>query len=400
MDAPKGSLGRTAALLAPVLAGLVASAALAVDYVRPTPVFCEASGCAAVKQTVFASFLGVPTPVFGLLGFLLVGTLALTQGKTARNVQLAVAAIAALVGLGLLGVQALLGVWCKLCLVADTSASLAFGMSLWRRLGAWDPPEARLSRGALASAIAAALAVPIALGVLKKPVVPDVIAREIAQTPEGEVTLVDFADYECPFCRMTHAILAPLLAEHHDHVRVVRKNVPLTRLHPHALDAARAACCGEQMGKGDAMSDALFSAPTPLGKTGPSVFPIGLGCMGMSGIYGPSTTPRASPRSASPSSAASRSSTPATSTAWATTSCSSGAAIEGLRDKVQLSVKFGAMRGPDGSWLGVDTRPAAVKTFAAYSLKRLGVEVIDVYRPARLDRTCPSRRPSAPSPIW
>jgi predicted DsbA family dithiol-disulfide isomerase/uncharacterized membrane protein len=261
MDAPKGSLGRTAALLAPVLAGLVASAALAVDYVRPTPVFCEASGCAAVKQTVFASFLGVPTPVFGLLGFLLVGTLALTQGKTARNVQLAVAAIAALVGLGLLGVQALLGVWCKFCLVADTSASLAFGMSLWQRLGAWDPPEARLSRGALASAIAAALAVPIALGVLKKPVVPDVIAREIAQTPEGEVTLVDFADYECPFCRMTHAILAPLLAEHHDHVRVVRKNVPLTRLHPHALDAARAACCGEQMGKGDAMSDALFSAP-------------------------------------------------------------------------------------------------------------------------------------------
>jgi aryl-alcohol dehydrogenase-like predicted oxidoreductase len=56
---------------------------------------------------------------------------------------------------------------------------------------------------------------------------------------------------------------------------------------------------------------------------------------------------------------------------------------------VRISVKFGALRGPDGAWLGVDTRPAAVKTFAAYSLKRLGVDVIDVYRPARLDPTVP-----------
>jgi aryl-alcohol dehydrogenase-like predicted oxidoreductase len=64
-------------------------------------------------------------------------------------------------------------------------------------------------------------------------------------------------------------------------------------------------------------------------------------------------------------------------------------AIRGIRDKVQLSVKFGAMRGPDGSWAGIDTRPAAVKNFAAYSLKRLGVDVLDVYRPARLDPAVP-----------
>jgi aryl-alcohol dehydrogenase-like predicted oxidoreductase len=64
-------------------------------------------------------------------------------------------------------------------------------------------------------------------------------------------------------------------------------------------------------------------------------------------------------------------------------------AIEGQRDKVQISVKFGALRGPDSAWLGVDARPAAVKNFAAYSLKRLGVDVIDVYRPARLDPNVP-----------
>jgi aryl-alcohol dehydrogenase-like predicted oxidoreductase len=66
-----------------------------------------------------------------------------------------------------------------------------------------------------------------------------------------------------------------------------------------------------------------------------------------------------------------------------------GRAIAGRRVKVQLSVKCGALRGPDGSWVGVDTRPAAVQTFCAYSLKRLGVEAIDVYRPARLDPAVP-----------
>jgi aryl-alcohol dehydrogenase-like predicted oxidoreductase len=59
------------------------------------------------------------------------------------------------------------------------------------------------------------------------------------------------------------------------------------------------------------------------------------------------------------------------------------------RDRLQLSVKFGALRGPDNSWGGIDTRPAAVKNFVAYSLKRLGVDVIDIYRPARLDPAVP-----------
>jgi aryl-alcohol dehydrogenase-like predicted oxidoreductase len=54
-----------------------------------------------------------------------------------------------------------------------------------------------------------------------------------------------------------------------------------------------------------------------------------------------------------------------------------------------VSVKFGALRGPDGAWFGIDARPAMVKTWCAYSLKRLGVEAIDVYRPARLDPNVP-----------
>jgi aryl-alcohol dehydrogenase-like predicted oxidoreductase len=59
------------------------------------------------------------------------------------------------------------------------------------------------------------------------------------------------------------------------------------------------------------------------------------------------------------------------------------------RDDYLLSVKFGAQRGPDGAWLGYDASPPAVKTALAYTLNRLGVEHIDVYRPARLDAEVP-----------
>jgi aryl-alcohol dehydrogenase-like predicted oxidoreductase len=64
-------------------------------------------------------------------------------------------------------------------------------------------------------------------------------------------------------------------------------------------------------------------------------------------------------------------------------------AIAGRREQVTLSVKFGLLRGPDGAILGYDSRPASLKTACAYSLKRLGVEVIDVYRPSRLDPAVP-----------
>jgi aryl-alcohol dehydrogenase-like predicted oxidoreductase len=66
-----------------------------------------------------------------------------------------------------------------------------------------------------------------------------------------------------------------------------------------------------------------------------------------------------------------------------------GRALAGRRDQVVISVKFGVLRSPAGGFLGLDCRPAAVKNFAAYSLQRLGVEVIDVYQPARVDPAVP-----------
>src|SRR3546814_15096693 len=71
-----------------------------------------------------------------------------------------------------------------------------------------------------------------------------------------------------------------------------------------------------------------------------------------------------------------------------------GEALKTLdRDKLTLSVKFGGMRGPGGEWSGFGGRPAAVKNFAAYSLPRIGTEVIDVYRPARPVPVVPNADP-------
>jgi aryl-alcohol dehydrogenase-like predicted oxidoreductase len=126
-----------------------------------------------------------------------------------------------------------------------------------------------------------------------------------------------------------------------------------------------------------------------LGSTGPEVFPLGLGCMGMSGMYG-ATDDAESIRTIQ--TAIDRGVTLIDTGDFYGMGHNEmlvGRAIAGRREKVQLSVKFGAMRGPDGSWGGVDTRPAAVKNFLAYSLKRLGVDYIDIYRPARLDPAVP-----------
>jgi aryl-alcohol dehydrogenase-like predicted oxidoreductase len=116
----------------------------------------------------------------------------------------------------------------------------------------------------------------------------------------------------------------------------------------------------------------------------------GLGCMGMSGVYGPA----AETESIATIHAALDAGITLIDTGdfygMGHNELLIARALEGRdRAHAQLSVKFGAQRGPDGSWLGYDARPAAVKTALAYSLQRLGTDHIDVYRPARLDANVP-----------
>ncbi len=127
-----------------------------------------------------------------------------------------------------------------------------------------------------------------------------------------------------------------------------------------------------------------------LGTTGPRVSEIGLGTMGMSDVYGPADRTE--------SIATIHAALDAGITLLDTgdfygmghNEMLIGEALRGRRrEDVVLSVKFGAQRGPDGAWIGYDASPAAVKTALAYTLRRLGVEYVDVYRPARLDAETP-----------
>lgn len=127
-----------------------------------------------------------------------------------------------------------------------------------------------------------------------------------------------------------------------------------------------------------------------LGNTGPSSSAIGLGCMGMSDLYGPADDQE--------------------SIATLHAALDAGVTLldtgdfygmghnemlirEALRGRrregVLVSVKFGALRDAAGNWIGFDNRPAALRNFIAYSLKRLGTDYIDIYRPARLDPQVP-----------
>ncbi len=127
-----------------------------------------------------------------------------------------------------------------------------------------------------------------------------------------------------------------------------------------------------------------------LGRTGPEIFPIGLGCMGMSGAYGEADI--------------------ADSVATLLDAIDAGVALIDTADfygmgdnetllrkafhgrgrkNIVLSLKFGAMRDPSNRMIGVDARPNSVKNFLAYSLHRLHTDYVDIYRPARVDPTVP-----------
>jgi len=122
-----------------------------------------------------------------------------------------------------------------------------------------------------------------------------------------------------------------------------------------------------------------------------NVSPLGLGCMSMSGMYGPSDRLE----SLATIDAALEAGVTLIDTGdfygMGHNELLIGEALKGgaKRDKAILSVKFGALRDPSGGWIGMDTRPAAMKTFLAYTLNRLGVDYIDIYRPARLDPNVP-----------
>jgi aryl-alcohol dehydrogenase-like predicted oxidoreductase len=127
-----------------------------------------------------------------------------------------------------------------------------------------------------------------------------------------------------------------------------------------------------------------------LGFHGPQdLAPIALGCMGMSGMYGASSRAESIATIHAALDAGVNLLDTGDFYGFGHNEMLIGEALKDRRDKALISVKFGALRAPDGAWTGADGRPAAVKNFLAYSLQRLSVDHIDIYRIARLDPNVP-----------
>ena len=126
-----------------------------------------------------------------------------------------------------------------------------------------------------------------------------------------------------------------------------------------------------------------------LGTKGPEVSAIGLGCMGMSEVYGAADEGESIATIHAALDAGITLIDTGDFYAMGANEMLVGKALKGRRDQAFVQVKFGAQREPSGAWIGYDVRPAAVKTALAYTLKRLGTDHIDLYQPARRDPAVP-----------
>lgn len=127
----------------------------------------------------------------------------------------------------------------------------------------------------------------------------------------------------------------------------------------------------------------------PLGRNGPLVSELGLGCMGMSGGYGPADDRESIATIHAALDAGITMLDTADVYGMGQNEMLLREALRGRRERAFIAVRFGALRAPDGKWLGLNATPDAVKTFLGYSLRRLGTDYVDLYQPARVDPAVP-----------
>ncbi len=264
--------------IASAIVGLGASLTSLIDDLGGAPTFCAETGCELVRSSAWARPLGIPMSVLGVLFFSAALALAFMRAPRLRR-WLAIAGGAWAVWL--IALQAFaIGAWCKLCLVADPAAIahaalvLAGARSLSLR-----SPRLLLPIAPAVLAVVALLGMwteaPPAVDPSAPRETPESVAR--AQAP-GAVTIVEFLDFECPYCRAMQARLDRAIARTSTPVRVVRKMVPLPQ-HPGAGPAALAYCCAEAQGLGDEMARALFAAsPGELTPEGCEAIAARIGC--------------------------------------------------------------------------------------------------------------------------
>jgi protein-disulfide isomerase len=261
-----------------LLLALGVSAALLADYSTTTPAFCSVgSGCDTVRRSGLG-YIPLPgsgaylsVPVLGLIGFGLAFTATLLPSwQNRRRWSLGLLCAGAFVAVGLILAQAVwIGDFCSLCVAVDLATLVACGAAFLLGADGWRaateaelrPTGKRRELRPIGWGLLAALAVAAPWSWPKLKPAPPVPPKVAAFYQPGKINVVEFADFECPYCRRLHGELKELIAEYDGKVNFVRLQMPLER-HENARPAARAAICAAKQGHGEPMADWLFVTET------------------------------------------------------------------------------------------------------------------------------------------
>lgn len=245
-----------------LLLALGTSAALTIDYLSSNPAFCGATGgCGAVRRSGWGYLGPVPLPALGLLAFSSV--LALSLGPpSVRRLSAWAAMLGALIAGALIVVQALvIQKFCWMCLFVDGAAIVAgaAGLALVVKNLEGEPASTNGPLKAWAWGALGALATvsPLLWPALRPAgeLPAGVRERHVA----GKINVVEFVDFQCPFCRMFHPTLKKVVNEYGDRVNFVQLDLPLES-HAHARGAAKAHLCADEQHAASRMAEALVES--------------------------------------------------------------------------------------------------------------------------------------------
>lgn len=284
---------RKIALLSLSVLGLFVSLYLWWEYTSPSrPMACLGGGCDAARASSYAHLMGIPTPVLGVVMYsiliLLVFGEALLGTAWASWLRLAMVGVSA-VGFGasvfLSGIEEfVLHAWCVWCATSALSVTGIFVLAVWElwRPAATPEPGAKLKvlRPYFIVVVAGVVLGLPAFALLSrshgKPSPPAASAEILRErlirpdshsfgNPDAAVTVVEFGDFECPYCGDAERAAREVRQKYRGEIRFVFRQFPLARIHPYAEKAAEASECAAQQGKFWQAVDELYDHQEHLG---------------------------------------------------------------------------------------------------------------------------------------
>jgi protein-disulfide isomerase/rhodanese-related sulfurtransferase/uncharacterized membrane protein len=279
------------------LLGLFDSLYLLWIYTSPSrPMICLGTGCDAVRLSAYSHIGGVPMPVFGVAGYLLVALLIIAESFVPAALAIEVRyALAGATGFGFLFSLYLeylqpfvIHAWCPWCVTSGLVMTALCGLAIYNVVRpSPDPdPPAQLARVRSYFAIGVAallIGVPAFYelathGEAPPPPVPaatettaEKLVRpdsHVAGNPDAEVTVVEFGDFECPVCGREEEVAREIRAKYKNQIRFVFRQFPLIHIHPFSERMAEASECAAEQGKFWEAVDKIYSRQTDLSEDG------------------------------------------------------------------------------------------------------------------------------------